>query len=234
MRLWLRLLITLFVGVGMCVGTWCYLRREGLACQWACYRVGRARTFEDARAKIAWFESGPDYKARLRELARSWASGNQRFDLYLARYVGHPDSSEALRKAFSRGFAWHEERLPRWAYYWSWQTNQEPDREIASILAYLDLVLKADPPKTITWREVLDLQAIFCLAGKPHLAKRLGPENWGERYRRWRKQCRGGLPHVARPSTPFPDWRGPAPQLQATAPQPSLDHFTRIADVRRV
>lgn len=207
MRLWLRLLITLFVVAGICVGTWCYLNGGRLACQWASYRVGAAHTFDEAQAAITWFESGPDHKAKLRELVRKWGTGNQRFDLYLARHVRHADSTEPLREAFSLEFGWHEERLPRWAHYWSWQTPQEPDREIASILDYLDLLVTADTSKTITWREVLDLQAIFYLTGEPRLAKRLDPENWRDRYRRWREDDRGQLPHVPRPSHPFPDWQ---------------------------
>src|SRR3989337_2211904 len=115
-----------------------------------------------------------------------------------------------MRKAFSLEFGWREECLPRWAHYWSWHTPQEPDREIASMVAYLDVLQTAAPSKTITWREVLDLQAIFLLTGEPRLAKRLDPENWRDRYRRWRESHRENLPHVARPGEPFPDWEGPA------------------------
>jgi hypothetical protein len=211
MRLWLRLLITLIVLAGIGMGAWAYVNRRQLACQWALYRVGAAPTLEAAKAEIAWFESGPDYERKLRELAGKWGTGNERFDLYLAEYVAGPQSPEALRRAFSLGFAWHEQRLPRWAHYWSWQTKQEPHREIASILAYLDLLAAAEPAKTITWREVLDLQAVFCLAGEPGLAKRLDPENWRGRYRGWRKKSRDKLPRVARPGKPFPDWQGPGP-----------------------
>ena len=215
MRVWLRLLITLLALLGIVAGTWSYLKREQLAWQWASYRVGAAETFEEAQARIARFESGPDHKAKLRELVGKWGTGNQRFDLHLARHVRDRDSSEALRKTFSLGFGWHEDRLPRWAHYWSWQSEQEPDREIASIVAYLDLLLTAGPSKTITWREVLDLQALFCLTGEPGLSKRLDPENWRDRYQKWRKNLRGELPHVVRPGEPFPDWRGPLPESPA-------------------
>jgi hypothetical protein len=193
------------------LGTWCYLSRARLARQWAAHRVGKARTFDEARARIARFESGPDRQEQLRALVEKWGTGSGPFDLYLARYVASPDSSEELRKAFSLQFAWHAERLPRWAHYWRWQAPQEPEEEIAAILAYLDLVAEAEQPKTITWRELLDLQAVFCLAGQPRLARRLDPENWRDRYRRWRKETRDELPKVARPGKPFPDWQGPAP-----------------------
>ncbi|NQT16462.1 MAG: hypothetical protein HQ582_27130 [Planctomycetes bacterium] len=214
MRLWLRLLIILLVLAAVGVGTWYYLNRGELTSQWASHRVGAAPTFEEAQVEIAWFESGSDHKAKLRELVGKWGTGNQQFDLYLARHVSSPDSTEALRRLFSLGFGWHEERLPRWAHYWSWQTPEEPDREIASILGYLDLLHTADASKTITWREVLDLQAIFCLGGEPRLAKRLSPENWRGRYGDWRKRCGGRFPHVARPSGPFSD----APRTIAQTP----------------
>ena len=211
MRLWLRLLITFVALAAIGVGVWGYFNWRQLAWQWALYRVGAAPTLEAAKTEIAWFESGPDRERKLRELAGKWGTGNQRFDLHLAQYVGDPQCPEALREAFSLGFGWHEERLPRWAHYWSWRTEQEPDREIASILAYLDLLATAEPSKTIAWREVLDLQAIFCLAGEPGLARRLDSANWRDRYRDWRNKNRGELPHVVRPGEPFPEWQGPVP-----------------------
>ncbi len=209
-----RLLIVFLLLTCLGVGTWCYLEREELACLRASHRVAAARTFEEARAEIAWFETGPDPKTRLRHLVCRWGSGNPQFDLYLARYVHHPHSSEPLRKAFSLQFGWHEERLPRWAQYWSWQTSAEPDDQIASILSYLDLLAEAGPSRTITWREVLDLQAVFCLLGEPRLAHRLDPENWQTRYRPWRQLHRGDLPHVPRPERPFLEWHGPPPQVE--------------------
>ena len=209
MRLRLRLLITFSVLLAAGAGTWCYLKRGELSCWRACGRVGAAETFGEAQAEIDWFETGPDRDFRLRELVARWGTGRQQFDFYLARHVGHPDSSELLRKTFSLGFGWHEERLPRWAHYWSWQTSQEPNEEIASIVRYLDLLLAADESKTITWREVLDLQAVFHLTGEPRLARRLTPDNWRNRYRDWRRRHPGELPRVSRPEEPFADWSGP-------------------------
>jgi len=208
MRLRLRILISLVALAGVGLGTWGYLNRGQFASRWACYRVGAAGSFADAQAEIAWFESAPNHKQKLRELVGRWGTGDQRFDLYVAQYVKEPKSPEATRKAFSLEFSWHEERLPRWAHYWSWRAAQEPNREIASIVAYLDVLQTAGPSKTITWREVLDLQAIFYLTGEPHLAKRLGPENWRERYRQWRTRHPDRLGPVGRPETPFEDWQG--------------------------
>lgn len=211
MRLWLRLSITILALAGIGVGAWGYWNRRQLASEWALYRTGAASTLEDAKTEIARFESGPDRQRKLRQLADKWGTGNQRFDLHLAQYVADPQCPDDLREAFSLRFGWHEERLPRWAHYWSWRAEQEPDREIAAILAYLDLLAGAEPSKTIAWREVLDLQAIFYLAGEPDLARRLDPSNWRDRYRDWRKRNQGELPHVGRPPAPFPDWEGPVP-----------------------
>lgn len=217
MRLWLRLLITLVVLVGTVTSTWCYLNREDVTQHWACYRVGKAKTFDEARALIAGLENGPNHEAGLGKLVNGWGIGNQQFDLYLAQYVCHPGSSERLRKSFSLGFGWHQDRLPRWAHYWSWRTNLPPDEEIASIISYLDVLLRAES-KTITWREVLDLQAVFHLTGQPDLAKRLSPETWRNRYRTWRERTPAELAHVPRPETPLPDWEGPAPNTDRLAP----------------
>jgi len=211
MRLWLRLLITFVALAAIGVGLGAYLYRRQLAREWALYRVGAARTLDAAKTEIAWFESGPDRQRKLRQLADKWATGNQRFDLHLAQYLADPQCPEDLREAFSLGFGWHGERLPRWAHHWSWRAEQEPDREIAAILAYLDLLAGGESSKTIAWREVLDLQAIFCLAGEPDLARRLDPANWRDRYRDWRKRNPGEFRHVARPAEPFPEWEGPVP-----------------------
>lgn len=211
MRLWLRVLVTLIVLAGISAAAWTYWNRRQLAWQWTSYRVGSAQTAVEARAEIARLESGPDRAVKLRELVDKWGTGNQQFDLHLAQYVESRESSEALRRAFSLGFAWHEDRLPRWAHYWSWRAKEEPGREIASMLAYLDLLETAGPSKTITWREVLDLQAVFCLAGEARRAVRLDPENWRNRYHEWRQVSGGDVPHVDRPGKPFPDWQGPVP-----------------------
>jgi hypothetical protein len=214
MRLWLRLFVTLIVVAAIGTAAWIYWNRRQLAWQWASYRVGTAQTAGQAQAEIARLESGPDCSVKLRELVDKWGAGNPQFDLYLARYVESPESSEALRRAFSLGFAWHEDRLPRWAHYWSWRAKNEPGQEIASMLAYLDLLEAAGPSKTITWREVLDLQAVFCLAGEPRLAVRLDPENWRDRYHKWREGSGSNLPQIDRPGMPFPDWQGPVPQAE--------------------
>jgi hypothetical protein len=211
MRFWLRVAIVL--GVLACVGAgvWYCLNQERLARQWASYRIGAAKTLEQARTEIARLETGPDRQTALRDLVAKWGTGNQQFDLYLAWYVGHPSSSDLLRETFSLESAWRESLLPRWAHYWSWRVQQEPDQEIASILAHLDVLSSTEPPEAIPWREVLDLQAVFELTGESRLAKRLSPNNWRDRYQTWQKARKGQIPHVARPEAPFPDWEGTVP-----------------------
>ena len=212
MQLRMRIPLTVVALVGVGVGGWLYLRRGPLKRQYGSYRVGSAATFAEAKAEIARLEAGPNPNNQLHELVRKWGTGNQRFDLYLARYVGHRGSSELLRKTFSLEFGWREELLPRWAHYWSWRSPLKPDRQIDSIAGYLDVLASADPPKTITWREVLDLQAVFQLTRQPNLAQRLSPTNWPQRYRRWPRADRAEIPHIARPAKPFADWRGPVPK----------------------
>ncbi len=203
MRLWVRLLITGLVVAGMGAGAWFYANRHPLRRQWMCYRVGTAGGYEEAKAGFRWFESGPNREARLGELVAKWGTGNEQFDLFLARYVGDAESSEALRERFSLEFGWRDEMLDRWARYWAWQADPDPDREIASILSYLDTLAGTVPRREISWREVLDLQAIFCLTGRSELARRLKPTNWRERYQQWQQRRPSTLPSVSRPAMPL-------------------------------
>lgn len=209
MRPWLRVLLALLVLAGMVIGAWWYFHREQLARQWACYRVGAAGSFEQAQAEIAWFEKGPDREAQLGELVRKWGTGNQQFDLYLARHLGDPACSDLLRETFARELGRRAELLPRWAHSWSYRAPLEPDAQIASILSYFDALASVEPAEQITWREVLDLQAVFQLTGQGRLARGLSAANWHDRYRRWQQTRPHELPSVARPARPFADWRGP-------------------------
>jgi hypothetical protein len=212
MRLLPRVLLVLALLAGGALAVWGYVSRERLARQWRAYQVGSAASFPEACQGIAWFESGPDRDARLRDLIAKWGTGNPRFDLYLARYAGSPESSEAFRKTFSLEFGWREGLLARWAHYWSWRAR-DPDRRIEEILAYTDILDAAKQPLAeISWREILDLQAIFQLTGQPRWAERLTPANWRDRYRQWRASRPPTLPPVRKPPNPMPDWEGPIPE----------------------
>ncbi len=211
MRLFLRFLLLALLVLAAVAGGWIYLNWSALQRQWAVYEVGSSDSFSEAQARMLWFESPPHRAAKLRELVRKWGTGNQQFDFYLARHIQSAQSSEALRKRFSLEFGWRETLLPRWAHYWAWQTALPPEREIASIVSYLDKIVEADQQRPITWREVLELQAVFQLTGEIELARRLSPENWQKRYTRWRaKHAEAAVP-VERPELPLPDWQGPTP-----------------------
>ncbi|NUQ65394.1 MAG: hypothetical protein HUU20_23245 [Pirellulales bacterium] len=212
MRLMFRATAALLGLGGVVLAAWLYVNRDPLTRQWMCYRAGAAASFQDARESLRWFEAGPDREARLSELVGKWGTGNPRFDLFLARYVAQPESSEALRERFSLEFGWRDELLERWAHYWAWQAPQAPEDEIASIVAYLDTLASASPPRQITWREVLDLQAIFHWTGHTDRARRLKPSNWHARYTPWRDEQPTRPKPVTRPDWPFADWRGPLAQ----------------------
>jgi len=202
-RWWLRVLILLAVLLVLVAGAGLYSQRETLARQWAGYRGGAAASYEEALPTLAWCERQPERDLRLRELVRKWGTGNEPLDRYLARYVGDPASSEALREAFSLNLAWQEGHLSRWAHYWRWRPGPEPDRRVRSLLAHLELVTSLSSPPPPTWREVLDLQALFTLTGQPRLALRLTPENWRDRYHQWLAARPEELPKLVRPATPF-------------------------------
>ena len=209
MRPWLRTLLAMVLSAGILISAWWYLNRRRLARQWGCYRVATAESFQQAQDEIAWFENGPDRHARLGELARTWGTGKQQFDFYLARHVCHADSSELLRETFSQELGRRQDLLPRWAHYWSYRARPDPDEQIRSILNYLETLFSAGRLREITWRDVLDVQAVFQLTGHPERARGLSPANWHEHYRLWLETRPDELPHVARPKKPFADWQGP-------------------------
>jgi len=211
MRLWLRFLLAIALLAAGAAAVGGYVNRERLTRQWMAYRVGRAAGDEEARQALAWFETGPDRDERLRELVARWGDGNQQFDFQLARYVSSPESSESLRKSFSLALAWREGLLPRWTHWWCWRAGRDPSRQADEILAYVDLLDKAQDHREISWREVLDLQAIFCASGQPKWAERLQPSNWRDRFRQWRTSRPAERIRIEKPAQPLPGWKGPIP-----------------------
>jgi len=200
--LWISLAALLLAALGL--GAWAYAHRGALQRQWACYRVGAAGSPAEAQAEIAWFEAdAEDRQVRLDDLVGKWGTGNQRFDVYLASHLYDPACSDALREAFAAELDRRPELLPRWAHFWSWRTRQEPNEQIGSTVEYLGTLAAATPPATITWREVLDLHAVFELTGQGALAAGLSPANWLEHYRRWQQVRPAELPHIGRPKEPF-------------------------------
>jgi hypothetical protein len=212
MRRWQIITLVLLAAALAGLLAWGYVRREALARQWHVYRLGTADSFEQAEREIAWFETGPQSPDRLRALVRRWGAGNARFDLFLACHVQDPRSSDSLRESFAGQLGRRPELLRRWAHYWSYRAKLEPDRQVASILGYLDTLASAERPKRITWREVLDVQAVFELIGSPRRARGLTPENWQDHYRVWQEARPARLPPVARPANPFADWEGRLPK----------------------
>jgi len=203
-----RSAVTILLVASVFIGGWLYVNRRRLADQWASYGVGAAESYDRARQRIARLETGERAKPRLRELVAKWGTGNRRFDEYLARYVTDPASSGRLRELFSRHLSSRPTLLSRWAHFWAHQASLEPREQIASYVAYLDEVAYAyDGPtaRRLTWREVLDLQAIFTLTGARDRAARLEPDNWRAPFRVWRETTPAKPPTIERPTEPFPD-----------------------------
>ena len=199
-----RILLCFVLIAAFLAGVWGYAHRQTLAWQWASYQVGVAASFDDARRQIARFEHAPDAPERLRVLVAKWGTGNPRFDQYLAQYLTAGESSTALRRAFSEELARRPELLPRWAHFWCWQASLEPDRQIASVLEYLDTLALGDSAPSLTWRELLDVQAIFTLSGDTDRAAGIRPETWRDHYRVWRETRQDPIPTLTRPKTPLP------------------------------
>ena len=181
MVLRIGLLGLLIAAVG--VGGWLYLNREAVERRRAVLRVADAPTLAQAVAEFRWFETPPDEEAKRTALVAHWGTGDERFDDYLVRYLGDSTCSEALRKRFSEELAWRPELRSTWAAAWRQRVKQQPEAEIASVLEFLDTLSAAENPPRLTWRQVLDVQAVFELRGRGELATWLSPENYRERYR---------------------------------------------------
>jgi hypothetical protein len=203
MRVCRQVLLTILLLAGLGLAAWCYVCREPLARQWSLYRVGAAATPREAEAELVRCETDPDPDAMIGELVDKWGTGNRQFDLRVAGHLDAPSCGESLRKAFAGQIGRQRELLQRWAHYWSWRSPLPLDQQTASVVAYLDLAA-ADPSRTITWREVLDVQALFELTGRGELASELSPSNWRDRYRQWQRRRPAELPHAPRPKEPFP------------------------------
>lgn len=200
-RLVLLILVAGTLGIGL--GAWYYFGHTSARMQLSSYRIGQAENFAQAKREIAALEHQSNRHEALRELMPGWRTGNPVSDQYLATYASEPDSSEAFRRAFSLELSWRPELLDDWAHFWSWRAKQPPSDEIASIDDYLEALSTADPPRQLTWREVLDLQAVLTLTGHADLARRIVPDNWLGRYRAWR-DTNPEFSHIERPDTPLP------------------------------
>jgi hypothetical protein len=208
-----RALVTTVLAAATVIGgAWVYARRETIRRQYACHRVAVASSYPEAMRELAWFEAaGPDREARLRELVAAWGRGDPRFDYYLARYLRAPQCSEGLREVFSQELSWRPGLRARWAHFWSWQSAREPGEELATLRSYLDAMASSEPPRQVTWRDILDLQALFERTGRGELADRPRPDRWADTYARW-VATEGSWPaRLDRPALPFPDWKGPPP-----------------------
>ncbi len=199
LRLLGKLLAAIAVGLLVFGGAWLYLQRDAVARLWACYRVSSATNYPQAKTELAWFADGPDRMDRLHALVTLWGTGNETFDRNLVIYLQDPECDDATREAFSLELAWRPDLLSRWAHCWCHMGKLDPDENIESIVSYIDTLAMADVPREITWRDVLDLQAAFELAGCPALAMRLSPENYLSRHADWERIGRPRAAHLQRP-----------------------------------
>jgi hypothetical protein len=195
------LAILLLAVAGLAV--WCYICREPLRRQWTLYRIGAAATSREAEREIVRSETDPDPDAMIGDLVDKWGTGNQQFDVYLATHLDAPSCGDSLRQAFAEEIGRRPELLPRWAHFWIWRSPLPLDEQTASVVTYLDSVA-GDRSRNITWREVLEVQALFELTGRGELARGLSPSDWRDRYRQWQRRRPAELPHHPRPKTPFP------------------------------
>jgi hypothetical protein len=205
-RLWLAISLAAALG-GLAAGAWFYSHPLPLGMWMTVSRIGSAPTFSLAKRELHEIDAGPRREEKLRELVAGWGMGNPQFDLHLAQYLGGPECSDELREAFSLELGWRPELLPRWGRYWAWHSAQDPEEEIESIVEYLAALASVAPPRRLSWRETLNLQAAIALTGDAELARRLMPDDWLRRYRAW-VASRSEWRRVVRPDSPLPDWQG--------------------------
>jgi hypothetical protein len=179
-----RLLLIALVLVVLAAGAWLWLRRDRLAVQYACYRVASAASFEEAADELASFNQYAAHSPPLRALVARFGTGNRRLDEYLVGYAYDGRASDAFRQTLSAEFAWRRDLLPLWAEHWRGR-KENVDEEIGTIRRYLEALHAADPPREVTWRDILDIQAAMQITGHGELAIRLSPRNWRTRYERW-------------------------------------------------
>ncbi len=191
----------LIAAVAAGVGAW--HEREHLARQYQCYRVGAAATYPQAQALMLRF----DTPQAVRSLVDKWGRGNPKFDVYLVRFAHEPSCPDAVRAALSRQVASSEPLAKRWAHLWRFRCEDPPQREYRQLAEYLTALLNSDEALPVTWRDVLDLQALFSDTGHWMLARGLTPQNWRQRFVEWQRLV-GGQPALwtlNRPGRPLPD-----------------------------
>lgn len=208
--------LTIFVVGALCgaVGGYAVEHRHELGEQWALYQLIRAEDPAVARGQLAWFDTEPRRQAKLGLLVSRWGTAGPRFDEHLARFVARAGASEELRRTFAEELRRRPEWLPRWAEYWAWKSRLGPADETESVLRYLGTLAQATPPRSITWREVLDAQATLTLLGRSDLAGQVTADAWHEAFREWEAAADSPTsprPGLTRPAHPFSNWQGPPP-----------------------
>lgn len=211
-------LSTLLLVAAICTAlAWAYAHRERIAWQWDCYRVGMAGSYAEARQVLADFEGETAPQEKLTTLVQKFGNGNQRFDLYLATYLSDPQCSPRLRQAFSLELAWRPQQLARWAHFWCYTGLEQPQERVQSLLEHLTVLSTEETPRSLSWSDVLELQAAFALTGHERLAMRLKPVNWHHRFEHWLATDGAASLRIAPAPQPFPDWQGPLPERSVRA-----------------
>ncbi len=187
-----------------------------------CDRVGQGSV---GRTKEWTAKTLQDFDGQVCErawtLVEKWGTGNQQFDLYLARYLRDPACSDRLRKMFSLELAWRPEQLSRLSHLRRWEISGSPADHFDRLADQLHsrhslLTIRHGTQEDfstsefeqlcrLTWADILEVQVLFEATGHAHLAHRLTPENWPQRYQRW-VEVGGRDRHfwnIPRPSRPF-------------------------------
>jgi hypothetical protein len=202
---------TIVAVAALAVGIGLYVWRDKLAAQWASYQVASAGSYRAAARRIGQFEAAPDRDKKIHALVDAWGRGDPRYDYYLARYIRSPDCGDGLRQAFSLEISSRPGLIQRWGHFWSWHSSAGPAADHSHLRGYFDALASVEPPRRLTWRDVLDLQALCARTGQGEVARRMKPDDWVAAYRRWIEAEAAWTTDAERPQAPFPDWEGAPP-----------------------
>jgi hypothetical protein len=172
--------------------------------QYRSYRVGAAASYRQAQGLIDRMHDD----AAMPVLVSKWGTGNARFDVYLARYLNETHCPDTLREEFAQHIGRSPELASRWAHLWRFRALDSPAGEYRQLANYLRILCESDERLPITWRDVLDAQALFIDSDQRVLARGLDPAHLKARFRQWQAAVgsQPGFWLVSRPGRPFADW----------------------------
>lgn len=217
------LFLVVLVGVWMSYQHW-----EDARWRWTAYQLAESPSYAATKSYFRQAQQAD----QLWSLVGQFGRGQPQFDFYLLHFAADPQCNDRFRKTLAFELGWRTDALQRWSHFHRWSSQQIPHEVYLELSNYLAAIAASDSERSITWRDVLDMQAMLAATGHADLAHQLTPENWLARYRTW--VARGGnnrhFWNVSRPAAPFHDWLGSVPNRPAATDGSSI---ARVSTAKR-